>query len=124
MIFDPLRVGAIEKEPAILGFLIHSNRINQDFDRYLSIAVEDLDVLTGQNLRLFYLDSVFRKETWSRTEVSESYPMGLVTPGMTLKPIQTRRRVDEQVFLMDVGNFFLEGEFVKMHAIVFFESFY
>ncbi|MBE1282810.1 MAG: hypothetical protein GJ676_05825 [Rhodobacteraceae bacterium] len=123
MIFDPTIVDAVEKEPTILGFLIHSSRINQEFDQYLSVAIEDLDPLSGQNLQIFYLDSVFKKETWSRTEVSETYPIGLMTPGMKLKPIRTRRKIDEQVFLMDVGRFFLEGDFVKMPSVVFFESF-
>lgn len=123
MIFDPAIVSSVEKEPTILGFLIHSSRINQKFDEYLSVAIEDLHLLTGHNLRVFYLDSIFKKKTWSRTEVSESYPRGFMTPGMSLKPIVTRRRVDEQIFLMDVGSFFLEGDFVKMPSIVFFESF-
>lgn len=123
MKFDTKVTEQFEKSPCILAFLIHSNRINAAFDNYISTAIEDLHPLTGENLCVFYLDTQFKKETWSRTKIETSFPMGYMVPGMKLKPIVTRTRVDEQVFLMEVGEYFLNGEYVRMPSIVFFESF-
>ena len=124
MIFDPEKIEKFESAPCILSFLIHSNRIDKDFDDYISEAIEDLHPLTGENICVFYLDSKFKSKKWSRTETKTSYPVGFFVPGMKLKPIRSRVRVDEQVFLMEVSDYFLKGDYVRMPSIAFFESFH
>lgn len=138
--FDPDKVAEFEGEPALLGFLLYSPKINQETADYFESAASELDVLTGTNTRFFYLcapseeRNEMRGYSYKKIDYTEKSRAYFITPFSSLKNYSTGSGSSspsdyvsgayEVAFeVAALGDYFLKSEYWRMPCLVLFSSF-